>query len=844
MITRTKKGSPSEPERPSPVAALKRYRSKRDFKITAEPYGGGESTPGRLQFVVQKHWASRLHYDFRLELDGTMKSWAVPKGPSFDPADKRMAVPVEDHPVAYNSFEGQIPEKQYGAGKVIIWDKGTWEPAGDARKGYRAGKLKFLLHGHKLKGGWTLVRMRGRSDQREKQDPWLLIKERDVEARPASDFSVVDEMPDSVAGLQPMPSKARHSPGAGTRVSVGGVKRPLPATLSPVLATLVDRPPGEPDQWLFEIKFDGYRLLARVGGRRVRLFTRNGHDWTAKLPHLAKTLQGMQLKPGWLDGEIVMPRGRGGSPSFQALQNAFETDSTRDLVYYLFDVPWYAGRDLTRVPLVDRRALLQEILADPPAGIRFSETFDAPPEQLVASACKLGLEGVIGKRRDSPYSGRRTPDWIKLKCSQRQEFVVVGWTDPQGSRRGFGALLLGAHDADGRLVYAGKVGTGFDGRSLADIHGKLGRIAAKKPAVTVPAGIGRRAHWVQPRWVAEVSFAEWTADRHIRHPVFHALRTDKPARVILREEPEVKPTLPPRLRVSHPDRIVDASIKATKIEIVRYYGLVGPLMMEHLRGRPVSLLRAPEGVEGEMFFQKHLERAAMEGVTPLDRKLDRKHEPLLEISSPMGLLSAAQMNVIEFHTWNAVKTHIDRPDRLTFDLDPGTGVPWKAMQQAAGLLHTLLDELGLPAFLKTSGGKGLHVVTPIRRQYDWDTVKAFSEAVVRHMAATLPELFVAKSGPRNRVGRIFIDYLRNGFGATTACAWSLRARPGLGISLPIAWDELPKVRSAAQWSLRNVHQRLDRGNEPWAGYGRSAGSLTGARRLFEAASGRAAGLVA
>ncbi|MEO7386497.1 MAG: DNA ligase D [Gammaproteobacteria bacterium] len=827
MATRKKTRKPGKQKA---LAALKRYRAKRDFNVTSEPADGGLSTRGTLQFVVQKHWASTLHYDLRLELKGTMKSWAVPKGPSFDPADKRMAVHVEDHPLAYNSFEGQIPEKQYGAGKVIIWDKGSWEPTQDAAKGYRAGKLKFQLHGHKLKGGWTLVRMRGRQ---EKQDPWLLIKERDAEARPASEFSVIDEMPDSVATLQTPRSASKgrlttRSAGNRDGMPSSAVRKSPPATLAPVLATLVDRPPADPDKWVFEIKFDGYRMLARIGAGGVRLFTRNGHDWTAKLPHLSKTLKGMRLKPGWLDGEIVMPRDGDGSPSFQALQNAFDTEKTRDIVYYAFDVPYYAGRDLTRVPLEQRRAVLKDILADPPDGIRFSDAFEAPPDQLVASACKLGLEGVIGKRRDSHYSGRRTPDWIKLKCSQRQDFVIVGWTDPQGSREGLGALLLGVRDAAGKLGYAGKVGTGFNARNLAQIHGNLKKLATKQATVQAPAAVARTAHWVRPTLIAEVSFAEWTANRHIRHPVFHALRTDKPAR----KPPAgaAHSTLPAGLRVSHPDRIIDASLKATKIEVVRYYGLVGPLMMEHLRGRPVSLVRAPDGVQGEMFFQKHLERYRMDGVAELPRTVDRDHAPFLEIASPMGLLSAAQMNVIEFHTWNAMKTHIDRPDRMTFDLDPGQGVDWKAVQQAAGLVRTLLDELGLRAFLKTSGGKGLHLVTPIRRQYDWDTVKGFSQAVVEHMAETLPRFFVAKSGPRNRVGRIFIDYLRNGFGATTACAWSLRARPGLGISVPIAWDELPRVRSAAQWGLRDIHQRLDEGNAPWKGYSSSATSLTPAMK--------------
>ncbi|MEO6186501.1 MAG: DNA polymerase ligase N-terminal domain-containing protein, partial [Steroidobacteraceae bacterium] len=405
--------------------SLDRYVAKRDFSLTPEPKAGGRSNGSAPQFVIQKHWASRLHYDFRLELDGTMKSWAVPKGPSFDPHDKRMAVHVEDHPISYNQFEGEIPEKQYGAGKVIIWDKGTWSPVGDAEDGYRKGNLKFTLNGHKMRGNWVLVRMKSRQTR---QDAWLLIKEKDEFVRPASEFSVTDELPDSVAELA-MPAKAESTPNvppiaskvtarrssAGTAsMPAGATKRAAPATLSPVLATLADQPPPQPSQWIFEVKFDGYRILARIEAKQVRLVTRNGHDWTAKLSHLAKALQSMALQPGWLDGEIVVLNENGGT-SFQQLQQAFDSERTQDIVFFLFDVPYYAGHDLTGVPLVERRLVLQSLLQGAPPSIRFSDAFDAPPEALVASACKLGLEGIIGKRRDSLYSARRTPDWIKLK---------------------------------------------------------------------------------------------------------------------------------------------------------------------------------------------------------------------------------------------------------------------------------------------------------------------------------------------------------------------------------------------------------------------------------------------
>lgn len=627
------------------------------------------------------------------------------------------------------------------------------------------------------------------------------------------------------------------------------MKRAPPRTLRPVLATLVDAIPSTADDWLFEVKFDGYRLLARIDSRGVRLITRNGHDWTSKLSHLAKALAEMKLRPGWLDGEIVVPGASGGT-SFQVLQNAFESARTRDIVYYLFDVPFYNGYDLTRVPLIQRRALLEPLLSNATPSILLSQTFEVPPEELLKSACKLGFEGIIGKRKASVYDSRRSPDWIKLKCSQRQEFVIGGWTDPKGSRAGLGSLLLGVHDAEGALVYAGKVGTGFDDRSLRQLHAKLKGLATAKRPFRGPTPGERNVHWVKPKLIAEVTFSEWTHGGYLRHPVFHGLRTDKPAAAIVREEPvhllgpdleEARPGTLSRIKISNPDRVIDSSSGITKLDVVRYYASVGTLMMEHVAGRPVSLVRYPQGIKRQGFFQKHLERASIEGVRQLDRHLDPAHPPLIEVAEPLGLLSAAQLNVIEFHTWNAVKRHIDKPDRITLDLDPGAGVDWSAVQKVAALLRSFLTELGLPAFLKTSGGKGLHVVTPIRPQHDWDTVKDFSRAVVEHLARTVPRLVVAKSGARNRVGRIFIDYLRNGFGATTVAAWSVRARPGLGVSVPVTWTELPTLKSAAQWTVRNVADRLETGNAPWKDYGRSATSITTAmKRLAVARPKRAA----
>lgn len=821
---------------------LKAYRAKRNFSITSEPAGTthgnrsnhrNERNGAVLSFVVQKHWATRLHYDFRLELDGAMKSWAVPKGPSFDPHDKRMAVHVEDHPISYNRFEGQIPAGQYGAGEVIIWDKGTWVPLEDPHKGYREGKLKFELRGHKLKGHWALVRMKNKEEK--KQEPWLLIKEKDEYVRPASEYSVVDEMPDSVARLEPAEISKPAGPAKDGRSSKkkmlsrmpgGAVDADLPRTLQPQLATLVGALPHDSAEWVYEIKFDGYRVLTRIDGRKVQLFTRNGNDWSHKLPDLVKALGKMHLKSGWLDGEIVVPD-QNGIPDFQALQNAFDSSRTQSMVYYLFDIPFYDGHDLRSVPLIERREFLRTLFeTPPPEQVRFSETFDAPAGDIVASACRMGLEGVIGKRKTGVYVSRRSGEWIKLKCSQRQEFVIGGYTDPRGSRIGIGSLLLGFYDEGRVLRYAGNVGTGFSDKTLHDLKGKLHEVAAAHSPFTGAAGAGKKAHWVRPTLVAEVSFGEWTRDGHIRHSVFHGLRTDKKAEVITREKPvhpanvrsEKMTSIPSSLRVTHPERVIDSSSGFTKIDLIRYYSLVAPLMLEHVRERPVSLVRAPDGITGQLFFQKHWEKETMPGVNQLDPALDPGHEPLIEISTAEGLLSAAQMNVIEFHTWNATKNAIGKPDRMTFDLDPGEGVQWSLMQESAQLVHAFLNELGLKSFLKTSGGKGLHVVVPIKRLRDWETVKDFSQAIVQHLATTIPQRFVAKSGPRNRVGKIFIDYLRNGFGATTVSAWSVRARPGLGVSVPMAWDELESLASASRWSASNIHERLDKGNGPWAGY--------------------------
>ena len=844
---------------------LASYHQKRDFNVTPEPaHRGKRSHKHALRFVVQKHWASSFHYDFRLEFEGTLKSWAVPKGPSLDPRVKRMAVQVEDHPISYGDFEGVIPAKQYGAGKVIVWDTGVWMPAADAAQSFKDGKLKFELRGHKLKGHWMLIRMRGDG---EKQVAWLLIKEHDEFERPSFNYDITTALPDSVStpGTKDATPRKRVVTATPKKVKApatrqyaklpaGAFKANLPPKLSPQLATLADAPP-EHGKWLYELKFDGYRLMARLGDASVNCFTRNGHDWTTKLPQLAQSLAALSrvgMADTWLDGEIVVLNDQG-IPDFQMLQKAFETPSrggaTAAITYYVFDLAFFQGYDLRGVALSQRRALLEKLLDRQTTGnIRFSAAFDAPSKDLMLSACKLGLEGLIGKRADSPYESRRSTSWIKLKCGKRQSFLICGYTDPKGARTGLGALLLGFHHDSGKLQYAGKVGSGLNEKTLAELLSVLKKLSTRASPFAAKPPMAGKPHWVKPTLVADVSFAEWTNTGRIRHGVFCGLLDEEESQASLPDTPFMKTIakpastsstnhaaqiiLPASLRLTHPERIIDAKSGLTKLDMVKYYALVAPFMLPHLKGRPVSLLRAPAGTTGELFFQKHAKALEISGIKLLSEALDSGHASLLEINNVAGLLSAAQMNTLEFHTWNSIATSIAKPDRMIFDLDPGEKVAWPVIQEAAFLVQTLLEALELRAFLKTSGGKGLHIVVPLKKLHDWDTVKGLSQAVVQHLAKTIPQKFVAKSGPKNRVGKIFVDYLRNGFGATTVSAWSARARPGLGVSVPIAWHELKGLASSAHWTAENIAERMAVGNSVWHDYAKSACTLKGAIKLL------------
>lgn len=834
------------------------YNRMRDFSATSEPAAGhrrGKKPAGdhALQFCIQKHDASHLHYDFRLELDGALKSWAVPKGPSLDPKVKRLAVHVEDHLLDYATFEGSIPEGHYGAGDVIVWDRGVWIPLEDPEKAYAKGKLKFELQGEKLAGVWNLVRthMPGKKEQ------WFLIKHQDGAARPQSDYDVLVAEPDSVLSERTIVDKPRLSakqvkplqgPAKAPRKSASGKltgahKAKIPAQLKPQLATLVESAPE--GDWQYEIKFDGYRIMARIDQDEVQLFTRNGHDWTHKLPKQAQALAALGLESAWLDGEMVVADADG-VPDFQALQNAFDSGRSENIVYYLFDLPYLNGVDLREVAVEERRAALATVLKthqDPL--LRFSEAFDETPQALLNSACQMRMEGLIGKRLGSPYVSRRSSDWIKLKCKHRQEFVIVGYTDPKGARSSFGALLLGLHDRDsGELRYAGKVGTGFNETTLKSILAQLKPLRVKKPAVAnPPTGFeAKGVHWLKPSLLAEVAFAEMTQDGSVRHAVFHGLREDKPAKDITEERAKpmntskTESTAPSqsgladgKVRITHPDRVIDASSGTTKMQLAEYYASVAEWILPQLKDRPVALVRAPDGIAGDLFFQKNAEHLAIPGIRTLDKELTG--QPVMLINNAEALIGAVQMSTVELHTWNATTTDLDKPDRFVLDLDPDPALPWKSMIEATALTLTVLDELGLKAFLKTSGGKGIHLVVPLTRKHGWDEVKDFSHAIVTHMAKLLPERFSAVSGPKNRVGRIFIDYLRNGLGATTICAYAARTREGLPVSVPLFREEVGEIKGADQWNVHNVHERLaEVGDEPWADIKKTRQSITAEMR--------------
>jgi bifunctional non-homologous end joining protein LigD len=853
--------------------SLRQYWKKRNFKKTPEPRGKEIPARGRLRFVVQKHAASRLHYDFRLELDGTLKSWAVPKGPSLDPGQKRLAVHVEDHPLDYAGFEGIIPAKQYGGGTVLLWDQGYWEPIGDPASSYRRGRLKFTLHGEKLHGIWNLVRMGGRGEAGKEN--WLLIKEKDKEARRGKQSQVTDRLTNSVASGRTIeqiasgdhavwqsnrsstPSKppvskvraVRRTPAAGAR------KAPQDKWIVPQLATLVTASP-EGEEWVHELKYDGYRILCRLKAGEARLLTRNGNDWTAKLPHIAEAASKLPVKTAWLDGEVValLPDGH---ISFQALQNAFDAHSDSNLVYFVFDLLYLDGYDLRAVPLLERKRLLSALFQDRTSlgSIQYSDHISGRGDVAFAEACRSGMEGLIAKRADAPYLAGRNRNWVKVKCGQRQEFVIGGYTEPSGSRTAFGALLLGVYDKAGQLRFAGRTGTGFSERSLKELYARLNKLEqASAPFVNPPGGSERRGvHWVKPRLVAEVAFAEWTNEGQLRQASFQGLREDKDPRSVTHERPvsassggnagtngrhrfsrrRNKPQDKPAssagssngspvvggVTLSHPDRILFPDQGVTKLALAQYYEAISDWILPHVEDRPLTLVRCPEGYKKECFYQKHATDRIPEAVGRVEIPEDDGTACYMMADSLGALAGLVQMGVLELHTWGAKRDKLERPDRMILDLDPDPAVEWPSVIEGAQLLRTLLGELNLASFVKTTGGKGLHIVVPLQRVHTWDEVKTFSKAVAEHLVRMIPERFLANMSKQKRKGKIYVDYLRNARGATAVAAYSTRAKPEAPVSVPLAWSELSTEIRSDHFTLANVQDRLRLlRRDPWKDY--------------------------
>ncbi len=899
--------------------ALETYRAKRNFTRTREP--AGEAAPaGSGLYVIQKHDATRLHYDLRLELDGVLLSWAVTRGPSLVPSEKRLAVHVEDHPVAYGDFEGTIPEGEYGGGTVIVWDTGTWSPRFDPHKGLAKGHLEFDLYGEKLTGHWHLVRLRGRP--REKRDNWLLIKGDDEAARTESDPDILEEKPNSVKTGRSIPEVAGEAPGwssktgpippedrqaraakakgastkratqasaakaapakasaakgdrvkpasaeAATRERAtpkrpartkpaasaapsdsdfdlsavpGAVKASLPRFVAPALAKLVAKPPPG-GRWLHEIKFDGYRLQARIAAGKVRLLTRSGLDWTDRFgADVPQALLNLPVTSALVDGELVV-EGAGGASDFSALQADLSAGRNDRFVFYVFDLLFADGYDLRAAPLTDRKAVLEHLTAGADPRLRFSGDFGDDGALVLRHACRLSLEGIVSKRGDAPYRSGRTGDWVKSKCVARQEFVIAGFVPATTGPGAIGSLVLG-YGEGGKLRHAGRVGTGFSAAVARDLYTRLEAIwTPKSPfAERLPAEAARGVRYVRPELVAEVEFRAWTADKHIRHASFRGLREDKSAADVRREAPEAEMIASPdpasatagaggsakgrkgpkpRVTLTHPDRLYWPDAGVTKAGLADYYAQVWRWMGPYVAGRPLSLLRCPEGTAGTCFFQKHVWRGASKAIRLVPDPLDPKAESMVAIDDLDGLVGLVQAGVLEVHPWGSTLADLEHPDQMIFDLDPGEGVTWETIIAAAQEVRTRLAAVGLASFVKTSGGKGLHVVAPLTPRAGWDAVKGFAKAMALAMAKDSPERFVAVVTKSKRPGKILVDYLRNGRGATAVAPYSTRARAGAPVSMPVAWEELGPGIGPAGFTVASAPTRLAHlAVDPWADF--------------------------
>lgn len=824
--------------------SLASYHHKRDFARTPEPRGKRPPTRGAGEFIIHKHAARRLHYDLRLELGGVLKSWAVPRGPSLDPHERRLAVHVEDHPLEYGEFEGTIPKGEYGGGAVVLWDRGRWYPEGDdPDAAYRSGKLKFRLDGEKVRGGYTLVRMHGR--RQGDHDNWLLIKETDDEAAEDGERLVRDR-PESVLSGRTIEQVAAGAPPkkkAATKKKIAkkAKTRELPDKIAPELATLVDALPTG-DEWLHEIKFDGYRLLARLERDGVRLITRGDQDWTERLAPIAAAL--IKIKKikhkhqALIDGELVH-LDADGITRFGPLQRALADQKVGRLVFFAFDLLYLDGDDLRPLPLERRKQLLAELLPPEaaPSRVRLSEHIIGNGQQFLARACELGLEGVISKRRDAPYRSARTRDWRKIKCGRRQEVVVGGYTPARSGPRAIGALLVGTFDSQSnQLKYAGKVGTGFDHDEAARLYKLLAaRSVPRSPfAGKLPADVAR-SRFVRPELVVEVRFSEWTEDGRMRHPVYEAVREDKPPRDVRREVAASTPGSAVQVLgvpLTNPRRVLFPGDGITKRDLAEYYEKIAEWIVPHVAGRPLSLVRCPNGAGRPCFFQRHLRHELPPGVETLDLDKngdsDEEDGAYLYVQDARGLVGLAQIGALELHVWGATAAAPDSPDRLVFDLDPGEGVAWDAVKAAARHLRARLGELDLDCFLKTTGGKGLHVVVPLAPgQQSWSQVKRFARAIADELVRADPEHYIAVASKARRRGKIYLDYLRNDRGATSIAPYSPRARPGAPVSVPLRWSELPRLDSSQVYTLKSVGARLAAlRSDPW-------------REIFKAGAGQA-----
>lgn len=840
--------------------SIRTYRAKRDFKVTPEPPPrAAAGTDHPLSFVVQKHIAHRagLHWDFRLEYGGVLWSWAVRKGPSMDPADKRVAIHVEDHPLEYAAFQGRIPEGQYGAGTVETWDRGTWQPLNDPEDGMREGELKFLLSSDRLRGRFTLVRMRAKP--REHQEAWLLIKGHDGEEREGLDAAALE----AKRALDPPKPKRRTDPPAK-----GAKKGSLPASQAPELASLAGEPP-DGDKWLSEIKLDGYRLLIWLQNGKATIRTRGGLDWTDRLPAVARETARLGVQSALLDGELVALKEDGAS-SFPKLQEALSAGRDDRLFFFIFDLLHLDGWDLRPCRLVDRKAALAT-LSTWNGMLRYSDHIVGGAAKVYRRACQMKLEGIIAKRADAPYRPGRGKDWLKVKCQGREEFVVLGWTPPGGSRVGFGSLHVGYYDAKGRLYYAGGVGTGFDTRELASLRKRLDDLATDQPPELWMAGdpLDRSIHWVQPELIAEVQYVDWSGSGRVRQAVFLGLREDKPAREVVREvadpaaerkvlhpgpavgsrarapakiaiPPRQAPNVQPRagsrvviakapqrkadyiegVSLTHPDRELWPGI--SKRDLAQYWQAVADWALPEIARRPLAIVRCPDGIGGEHFFQK-----ISHGIMPPPiRDGSVEGSPYLAVDDAAGLVALAQMSAIELHAWGATEADPTHPDRLVFDLDPGEGVAFATIVEAAHDVRDRLQRLGLVPFCRTTGGKGLHVVVPLVPQANWEEARPWCRAFAELLSQEQPQKYLPMLSKAERRGRILIDWLRNGMGATAAASYSPRARPGAPVATPLAWNEVTAKLDSSAFAVRTIPQRLQRlHTPPWDKFNESARPL-------------------